>query len=111
MNRQAPRWAAAIAVAILMTSSMVVAQMATPVEEHKLLAKLAGDWDVVLHVMGNEMPGKETNELVAASDGLTRGEGDGDFDFGADAHIGDGARPARTTASGACRYREQNRCC
>ena len=40
-------------------------------KEHQLLARLAGDWNVVMHVMGEEIAGKEHNELIAGGLWLT----------------------------------------
>jgi hypothetical protein len=55
----------------ILVSSMASAQLAVPVKEHELLAKLAGDWDVVMYVMGQEIAGKEHNELIAGGLWLT----------------------------------------
>ena len=71
MNRQLSRLAGLLGIAILLVSSVASAQMETPVKEHELLKKLAGDWDVVMHIMGQEMPGKEHNELIAGDLWLT----------------------------------------
>jgi len=56
---------------ILMMSSMAMAQLLPPQKEHEFLKKLVGDWDVTLFVMGEEIAGKEHNELVAGGLWLT----------------------------------------
>jgi hypothetical protein len=45
--------------------------METPAKEHELLKKLAGDWNAVLHMMCEEIPGKEHSELIAGGLWLT----------------------------------------
>lgn len=71
MNRYSSRWAAVVGIAVILGSSVASAQLETPTKEHELLKKLAGDWDVVMHIMGQEMPGKEHNELVSGDLWLT----------------------------------------
>ena len=50
---------------------MASAQVLTPQKEHEFLKKLVGNWDVTLYIMGEEIEGKEHNELIAGGLWLT----------------------------------------
>ena len=71
MTRRTTRLATFLALVILMVSSMASAQMMPPQKEHEFLEKLVGDWNVTLFVMGEEIEGKEHNELIAGGLWLT----------------------------------------
>jgi hypothetical protein len=71
VNRNAGRWGVFVGIVGILVSSVASAQLAVPVKEHELLARLAGDWNVVMYVMGQEIAGTEHNELIAGGLWLT----------------------------------------